>query len=472
MSEANKQQDVVSKVTQGGYCIGCGACAHLSTAVSMQANRYGQLIPVVTEDGLSNTENDTIAKVCPSGPAGLNEDQIAELHFGTLPRNSRIGHFDKVFAGKVTTGEFYQKASSGGIGKWLLTRLLELGDVDYVIQVTEDQRPNERGLSYFYKVFSKTEEIKTGSKSAYYPIELSEVLDFVRQNPGRYAITGIPCFIKTIRRLCEQDSELKQRIKFTLGVVCGHLKTKAFAELIGWQLGVKPDELATVDFREKLPGKKANQKGVRATRLDGSQSDSEIVQNLFGTNYGHGLFKYNACDFCDDVLAETADVAVGDAWLPQYMHGGTSLVVTRNKRITEILAQYRDIEVQLDELTDTDAANSQAAGLRHRREYLSYRLLLKQQAGHWAPLKRVLPADAHLTRNQKRIVVLRSQISDKSHELFAKAKELNDLSYLKKHLLPLMEEMHDLRLSGWKFLLVRFLRTVKVYDLLARYKKK
>ena len=115
MSEANKQQDVVSKVTQGGYCIGCGACALLSTAVSMQANRYGQLIPVVTEDGLSNTENDTIAKVCPSGPAGLNEDQIAELHFGTLPRNSRIGHFDKVFAGKVTTGEFYQKASSGGV---------------------------------------------------------------------------------------------------------------------------------------------------------------------------------------------------------------------------------------------------------------------------------------------------------------------------------------------------------------------
>lgn len=41
---------------------------------------------------------------------------------------------------------------------------------------------------------------------------------------------------------------------------------------------------------------------------------------------------YKACDFCDDVFAETADIALGDAWLPEYVQdgNGTNVVVTRN----------------------------------------------------------------------------------------------------------------------------------------------
>lgn len=466
------EKDLVTRVTEGGYCIGCGACAHLSPALSMQTNHYGQLIPVKTDMTVSANVENKIAQVCPFSSEGPNEDELAHEQFPTLPKNDRIGHFDKIYAGRVLQGEFYQKASSGGVGKWLLTQLLESNEVDYVIQVAEQPSQNHHGMSYFYRIFDKAEEVVTGSKSAYYPIELSTVLEFILNNEGRYAITGVPCYVKTIRRLGRQDDVIRDRIKYTVGVVCGHLKSKAYAEIIGWQLGVQPDQLATVDFREKLPGKKANQKGVNATRLDGSKSESEIVQNLFGTNYGHGLFKYSACDFCDDVLAEIADVAIGDAWLPQYMEGGTSLIITRNKRITEIINAAAGQSLELDELNDKDAANSQGAGLKHRREYLRYRLLLKQKEGVWVPAKRVQPGEKHLTSNQKRIIVLRTQIAERSHSLFVRAKKLNDLEHVKQHLMPLMQEMHDLRLSGMAFLMVRALRKLKLYDILVKFKKK
>ena len=38
-------------------------------------------------------------------------------------------------------------------------------------------------------------------------------------------------------------------------------------------------------------------------------------------------FKHNACNFCDDVFGETADITFMDAWLPEYVrdYKGTSL---------------------------------------------------------------------------------------------------------------------------------------------------
>ena len=40
------------------------------------------------------------------------------------------------------------------------------------------------------------EEVLAGAKSRYYPIEMSKVMDFIKNNEGRYAFVGIPCFIK------------------------------------------------------------------------------------------------------------------------------------------------------------------------------------------------------------------------------------------------------------------------------------
>src|SRR5690606_27884286 len=105
---------------------------------------------------------------------------------------------------------------------------------------------------FHYQLSISEEDILSSSKSRYYPVELSGMLDIIKDRPGKYLIVGIPCFIKSIRLLTKYDDILKDRIKFCLGLVCGHLKSASFAEMFGWQCGVKPSHLTSINFRTKL----------------------------------------------------------------------------------------------------------------------------------------------------------------------------------------------------------------------------
>ena len=102
------------------------------------------------------------------------------------------------------------------------------------------------------------------------------------------------------------------------GSLTAYLKSKAFAELCAWQCGIRPSELRAIDFRTKLANRPANDYAVTVTGGNNGHaiSSTKPTSELFGSNWGLGFFKYKACDFCDDVVAETADVSLGDAWLP------------------------------------------------------------------------------------------------------------------------------------------------------------
>lgn len=140
--------------------------------------------------------------------------------------------------------------------------------------------------------------------------------------------------------------------------------------------------------------------------------------------WGHGFFKYQACDYCDDVVAETADVTVGDAWLPQYVKdsSGTNVVIVRNPLIQDIIQQgIISNRIHLDFIDADNAAKSQDAGLRHRREGLAYRLHLKDKAGLWRPEKRVKAQFRHFSRRLRKIQKLRVRMATESHFAFEKA---------------------------------------------------
>src|SRR3546814_6079536 len=95
------------------------------------------------------------------------------------------------------------------------------------------------------------EDIRLGAKSRYYPIELSAVIDQIRAVPGRYAVIGIPCFIKAIHLLRAKDAVLRDRIAFTLGLYCGHMKSARMVESFAWQMGTEAREDNQVEFRSE-----------------------------------------------------------------------------------------------------------------------------------------------------------------------------------------------------------------------------
>ena len=79
-------------------------------------------------------------------------------------------------------------------------------------------------------------------------------------------------------------------------------------------------------------------------RLRGSRTRAETAaathRAAIDGNWAFGAFQPAACNSCDDVFAETADVVFGDAWLPQYTDDwrGTNVVVTRSPEADRILA--------------------------------------------------------------------------------------------------------------------------------------
>ena len=168
------------------------------------------------------------------------------------------------------------------------------------------------------------------------------------------------------------------------------MKTAFYSYMLAEQLNVSPDDIHSINFRKKIPGRKANDKGVAVSSLS-RPNDKDVyssVKQMFGTDYGFGLFKYKACDFCDDVIAETADVVVGDAWLPEYMDKGHSLVVTRTSLMDDIIRNYTQSgELITDEVSKDSVLISQDAS-RHRKDTISYRLYLELKSNKWFPTKK------------------------------------------------------------------------------------
>jgi coenzyme F420-reducing hydrogenase beta subunit len=461
---------MINQVIKNGYCIGCGACASVKDyPISIELKNDGMYQANIKSLNDLSSQDTAINKVCPFSDSSLNEDQIGQKLFADeCQYDSKIGYYLQIFAGYVTEGEFRAKGSSGGIGTWVLNRLLEKKLIDYVIHI-HSQSPTENDPRLFkYGVSSTINQVMAGAKTRYYPVEMSEVLKIVREQPGRYAIIGVPCFIKAVRLLMLEDEIFYERIKFCIGLICGHLKSTQFAEMFAWQLGIEPKTIEKIDFRKKLPATSASAYGVEVT---GKQNDqltaktSPPVNEMFGTNWGLGFFKYKACDYCDDITAETADLTVGDAWLPQYAkdHKGTNVVVVRNQILAEILREgVQEQSMHLDSITLRDVIQSQDANYRHRRTGLAYRLYLAEKKGEWHPPKRVKPSGFMLPWIKKRFI-LRVELAQKSHLFFQEALVSDSFSHFVEKITPLIESYQKTyKPPLWYRILVKLKRLLQV----------
>ena len=453
-------------VVSGGYCSGCGGCAAVADSpITMTYDKYGRLQPTQTE---AKTEiNTNVLEVCPFSDHSINEDQLGhELFASDCNHHDRIGYHLATYAGYVTESGFRDRGSSGGMGSWILNELFNQGLIDRVIHVKQHEPDDEDPSLFRFTISDSVEEIRQGAKSRYYPVELSGVIDLVRQKPGRYAIVGVPCFIKSIRLLAKQDPLVGDRIHFCLGLVCGHLKTTHFADMFAWQCGIEPGNLHSIDFRKKVPGQDANKYGVEMIGSQDNQKIEVIRSNyeLYGYLWGHGFFKYQSCDYCDDVVAETADVTVGDAWLPQYVEDsqGTNVVIIRNPIIAQLIkGGIKSDRLKFDLITADDVAQSQDAGLRHRREGLAYRLHLKDQAGLWRPQKRVKASAKHFNKKLKQIHQMRVTMANQSHIAFLEALQANNFAVFKNIMEPLVKAYNQLYQAPlWKRFLVKIKKLI------------
>ncbi|HWA47601.1 MAG TPA: Coenzyme F420 hydrogenase/dehydrogenase, beta subunit C-terminal domain [Dongiaceae bacterium] len=431
-------------VIDGGYCVGCGSCAAVpGSPIRMAMDRFGRLQATIdhADAGMRDIE---VTPVCPFSDAAADEDQIAAELFSApgARRDARIGWSREVWAGHVTEGDFRKEGSSGGMGNWVAAELLRLGEIDAIVHV----KPDADGRLFSFAISRTLQELRTGAKSRYYPVEMSAVLRLIRERPGRYALVGVPCFVKAARLQARQDPVIAQRLRFTIALVCGHLKSERFAAMFAWQMGLHPSRMSGFDFRVKSETGRANQYSVRAVgrQRDGTPFDrTRQNKDFFGYLWSHGLFKYRACDYCDDVMGETADITVGDAWLPGFVDDpqGSNVVIARHRRIEEIVRRaIGEGRLSLAPMSIDDAAQSQDAGLRHRRLGLAVRLARAARQKRWAPPKRF--RDGRLTRRQSLVYIVREIMAERSHEAFQRALDSGRFEIFARRMIPYMA-LHD-----------------------------
>lgn len=450
--------DLFSTVVANGCCIGCGACAAFDPSIRIRFDECGRY--VATRPGGAGAVASSAARVCPFADGVPNEDDLAREVFGAeVQLDPHLGHQVATYAGWVTEADYRARGSSGGLVSWLLAELLQRGMIDRAVHVAPRAVTEAGGPLFAFTVSSTIDEVRAGAKSRYYPVEMSGVIQQMLSQPGRYAVVGTPCFIKAIRLACRESATLRERVKFTVALVCGHLKSTAFAECFAWQCGIAPAELRAIDFRTKQPGRPASDYAITVEgERDGRRfAVTKPTSELFGSNWGHGFFKYKACDFCDDVLGETADIAIGDAWLPGYASDGrgTNVVVVRSKTLHSLLDHAAQAgRLHLNPLPIGKIVESQAGGFRHRRAGLAYRLHLEDVAGRWRPKKRVRPSVCHLSSKLRKTYLMRYELGQSSHAVFAAAKSRHSVDAFVRDMQPQVSryDAHCLRPLVWRAL--------------------
>ncbi|MBP2144572.1 coenzyme F420-reducing hydrogenase beta subunit [Methanofollis sp. W23] len=374
---------VIEIVVQNNLCIGCGLCAALCPqhVLSMQWNRYGELNPV--EITPCTTECGLCLKICPFADHEENEDTIGRELYGNVPgiqHRSETGYYLATYVGY--SERHRQTSASGGMATWLLEALLTQDVVDHVICVAPTGDPEKL---FAFRVFDTSEDVRTGAGSAYYPVEMSEVIRHVLDVPGRYAITGLPCFLKAVRLAQRRNRKLRERIVVTVGLTCGQLKSTHFTDYVAALAGVQ-GEVTAVRYRGKSPDHPASNYHYAFTTAGGGERKIFWNEGI-AEAWTNRWFTPNACNYCDDVFAECADVTCMDAWLPEYSKDsrGTSLVLVRSPAVREVLERGQGI--CLDPIAVEQVVQSQVGVVAIKREQLAYRLYLDH--GAKMPKKRV-----------------------------------------------------------------------------------
>lgn len=371
----------IDSIVESKLCTGCGACISedISQTASMQWDENGFLTPKTT----SKSTQQLMVEVCPFKPNQINEDELSKEFIESLETtyHSKIGNYRNLYAGYST--EYRNTSSSGGLATYVFGQLIRLDLVEHLFVVIESEG------SYAYKLISDIDELKSISKTRYVPVTLEELFVRIQSIEGRIAVSGTACFVKSIRLKQLKNPELKYKIPFIVGIICGGLKSKFYSDFLA-QSAECFDPYYNAQYRVKNIKSTATDYKFACTNAIDNRIHMVDMQKL-GDMWGSGLFKANACDFCDDVLTELADISLGDAWIQPYSSdgSGSNIVITRSALADRIITEgIKSKDLILDRLSESDVLLSQSGSFNHRHKGLKYRVDHKKSRGIIVPKKR------------------------------------------------------------------------------------
>jgi len=421
-------------------------CAGLcpAGALSMEFNACGEYVPVENEGCIPGCK--ICQRCCPALGDNANEDMLAKNLFASLPGvhfNKTLGYHTSHFVGSAADEEERLMSASGGLGFWLLRQFLQSGMADSIICAG---RGHDQEKLFHYTIFNDLSSDTLVRGSVYYPMECSAVIRAVLEKPGRYIIVCLPCVAKAIRLAQKVKPVLRDRIIAVVGLVCGQQKSKAYTNYLASLAGTD-DRIEGVRYRGKDSAHPANNFffGLK----DSSGTERRVYwREGASLAWNNHWFTLPACNYCDDVFAETADAVLMDAWLPNYDkdYRGTSLLLSRCSAIdTMLLEGCTRKELVLAPIPIADIVNAQDGVIKKKTSDLSYRLYKRQCREGWSPNKRISPSKKISFFRRKEIDLL-DKMQEKSRLLASSCnKKPFVVDAVQREMQPLLQRLHVYR---------------------------
>lgn len=392
-------------IFEQNLCVSCGVC-NINQSAKFEFNDFGYLLP--------NNLKKLDLNSCPVVHEHCENTISRKKFHGKYKLNPKIGYYDKIAAAQIKDDKLLKQRSSGGIITFILKSLLKQKKVDAVATVFNfDTEPYFR-----YKLINNPDDLDCAATSAYYPAEVGTVLAEAKERRLSVAVTGLPCCIKGINHLMDNDTQIKEIIKYQISLICGHLKTSKYLELLSLQL----PNIKEAKYNFRAHSKKSAAKIKHFQKYNANEKHSRPTASMYSGSYNFGYFQYESCNYCDDIIGETADLSVGDAWLPEFVDRttGMSLCVSRNTEISKIL---KSDCINYRELSPIDVLLAQQGGYRQRREGLAYRIKKYPKYGikkreHLLPKK--------ISKKRLKIYEARYQLSKSSHENYKKSQSVDE----------------------------------------------
>lgn len=368
----------IESVIKNDLCIGCGTCTIGCSQKVMHMSESGIYKPKL--EHIKDLESD----VCPFTE---NVKKITSKS-DSLKNHEYLGKYDKLGVGYSVNHR--KTSSSGGIVTWILEQMLIENSIDGALCVNYDNNGQPA-----YQLIYSIDDLRGSSGTKYYPLTMEDALKEVRNRKGRFAVTGIPCFINSLRMLAAKDSEYQKSFKFYIGIFCGGLKTKGFTDYLAQKSG--GEGYTHPKYREKLSNSEsAIDYGFSITSSNGKPYS--IKMKAVGDMWGTGLFKPKACDYCEDLCAENADISLGDAWIQPYIKNpdGHNIIISRSVKARDLLKKgIEENLVNYKEITESQVCQSQQGNINHRRIGLAYRILRNPLLAKHLKIKPEIPKNKY-----------------------------------------------------------------------------
>lgn len=317
---------------------------------------------------LYNTERNSCV-LCEPGSA--NEDKICANKFiwKDFKYEKYIGFYLETI--DAISQKYQMQSSSGGLITSLLSNMLEKHEIDYAVVVWFSAKNN----CFEYMKVNSQEQLIYAQRSAYYPISLKTGIDIIKNNEWNCAITCIPSAATAIELLKEQDKELKNKIKYSIGLTYNSTKKREYTEYLckkAWKI----DGMANADYisyRDKYFDKNSGAFWSFVVKDKNNQTWG-LASRGRGFDWSIGCLQHFSSNFVDDHYAECADISVMDAWHKNYQskHNGTSLAIIRNAKILDFINKSDDINI--NSIAPKIILESQKSGIDFKNTELGIRL--------------------------------------------------------------------------------------------------